>query len=628
MDTEELGRRGRSRRSGASPSCSPSLEHAGHDLAVLAPGGDHEDDPVAVGRGLGHGPAGRRWTRRRGGRGSRRGAMATATRPRAAGDGPRGRRSSLGATAPRLGQHLVGVLAGVGRRAAGCPPAVRLKRGAASGCGMPATSTKVSAGHVVRVRRRLVHATGPGRSTRRCPPSGRTTRHGSSPCMTRVERSLRISGHGAAVHLVGLVGHRPLRREQLGVELRLDRADGHVLAVGALVDVVEVRAACRAGWCPARPSQTPMAMSPWMKVMSTAAPSTMAASTTWPSPERLASTSAADDAEGQQHAAAAEVADQVERRRWGASPARPIGCEGAGEGDVVDVVAGRLGVGAVLAPAGHAAVDERAGCGRGRRRDRSPSRSATPGRKPSISTSAFSTSRSSVSTPVGVLQVDADRAAAPGQDVAWAGRPDRRPSPPPPGRRGSRRRPCRPASSRRTDRGRCRRSRRPSPPRVDPCRASYGRDSALMILHTAGPADLDVPTLYALLKLRTDVFVVEQACPYPELDDRDLEAGTEHRWFADDHGADRVPPPAGRARRRDPSRPGRHPARRPRRRSGPGPRRGRPGRSRRPRPGRRPGPPHRLVRGPRLRGHRPRVPRRRHPPRPHAPPDRRRRSSP
>lgn len=57
-----------------------------------------------------------------------------------------------------------------------------------------------------------------------------------------------------------------------------------------------------------------------------------------------------------------------------------------------------------------------------------------------------------------------------------------------------------------------------------------------MILHTAGPSDLDVPTLYALLKLRTDVFVVEQACPYPELDGRDLEPATEHRWFADDDG--------------------------------------------------------------------------------------------
>jgi len=57
-----------------------------------------------------------------------------------------------------------------------------------------------------------------------------------------------------------------------------------------------------------------------------------------------------------------------------------------------------------------------------------------------------------------------------------------------------------------------------------------------MILHTAGPSDLDVPTLYGLLKLRTDVFVVEQACPYPELDGRDLEPATEHRWFADDDG--------------------------------------------------------------------------------------------
>ncbi len=57
-----------------------------------------------------------------------------------------------------------------------------------------------------------------------------------------------------------------------------------------------------------------------------------------------------------------------------------------------------------------------------------------------------------------------------------------------------------------------------------------------MILHTAGPADLDVPTLYALLRLRTEVFVVEQACPYSELDGRDLDAGTVHRWFEDGEG--------------------------------------------------------------------------------------------
>lgn len=43
--------------------------------------------------------------------------------------------------------------------------------------------------------------------------------------------------------------------------------------------------------------------------------------------------------------------------------------------------------------------------------------------------------------------------------------------------------------------------------------------------------DLDTTTLYALLKLRVDVFVVEQKCPYPELDGRDLEPGTRHLWL-------------------------------------------------------------------------------------------------
>lgn len=43
--------------------------------------------------------------------------------------------------------------------------------------------------------------------------------------------------------------------------------------------------------------------------------------------------------------------------------------------------------------------------------------------------------------------------------------------------------------------------------------------------------ELDVPTLYALLKLRVEVFVVEQNCPYPELDGRDLEPQTRHFWL-------------------------------------------------------------------------------------------------
>src|ERR1700739_3482507 len=43
--------------------------------------------------------------------------------------------------------------------------------------------------------------------------------------------------------------------------------------------------------------------------------------------------------------------------------------------------------------------------------------------------------------------------------------------------------------------------------------------------------DLDAPTLYELLKLRVEVFVVEQAIPYPELDGRDLLAETRHFWL-------------------------------------------------------------------------------------------------
>ncbi len=55
-------------------------------------------------------------------------------------------------------------------------------------------------------------------------------------------------------------------------------------------------------------------------------------------------------------------------------------------------------------------------------------------------------------------------------------------------------------------------------------------------LYDRGFSELDATTLYALLRLRMDVFVVEQECPYPELDGRDTEPGTRHLWLgpADD----------------------------------------------------------------------------------------------
>jgi ElaA protein len=40
--------------------------------------------------------------------------------------------------------------------------------------------------------------------------------------------------------------------------------------------------------------------------------------------------------------------------------------------------------------------------------------------------------------------------------------------------------------------------------------------------------DLDPLTAYDLWRLRQDVFIIEQACPYPDLDGRDLEPGTRH----------------------------------------------------------------------------------------------------
>jgi ElaA protein len=46
--------------------------------------------------------------------------------------------------------------------------------------------------------------------------------------------------------------------------------------------------------------------------------------------------------------------------------------------------------------------------------------------------------------------------------------------------------------------------------------------------------DLTTAQLYALLKLRGEVFVIEQNCLYLDLDDRDLEPTTRHFWLETD----------------------------------------------------------------------------------------------
>ena len=51
--------------------------------------------------------------------------------------------------------------------------------------------------------------------------------------------------------------------------------------------------------------------------------------------------------------------------------------------------------------------------------------------------------------------------------------------------------------------------------------------------HRAGVPAIDPVTLYAILRLRVEVFVVEQSCAYPDLDGRDVELGAELLWAAD-----------------------------------------------------------------------------------------------
>lgn len=54
-------------------------------------------------------------------------------------------------------------------------------------------------------------------------------------------------------------------------------------------------------------------------------------------------------------------------------------------------------------------------------------------------------------------------------------------------------------------------------------------------MHVAGP-DLALEQLHSILDLRVAVFVVEQECPYQEIDGRDLEPETQHVWIEDDRG--------------------------------------------------------------------------------------------
>jgi len=60
------------------------------------------------------------------------------------------------------------------------------------------------------------------------------------------------------------------------------------------------------------------------------------------------------------------------------------------------------------------------------------------------------------------------------------------------------------------------------------------------VIHTAAATELDAATLYRILRLRSEVFVVEQNCAFLDLDGRDLDTTTTHLWIDDDPAAPTV----------------------------------------------------------------------------------------
>ena len=56
-------------------------------------------------------------------------------------------------------------------------------------------------------------------------------------------------------------------------------------------------------------------------------------------------------------------------------------------------------------------------------------------------------------------------------------------------------------------------------------------------VHAARFQELSPTTLYGILRLRSDVFVVEQNCVYADMDGRDLEPTTQHLWIEDGRGS-------------------------------------------------------------------------------------------
>src|SRR4051812_25340859 len=54
-------------------------------------------------------------------------------------------------------------------------------------------------------------------------------------------------------------------------------------------------------------------------------------------------------------------------------------------------------------------------------------------------------------------------------------------------------------------------------------------------MHSRSGPELSAAELYELLRLRAEIFVVEQNCPYQDLDGGDLLAHTVHLWLTEEN---------------------------------------------------------------------------------------------
>ncbi|CAN5857299.1 hypothetical protein BH24ACT6_BH24ACT6_10300 [soil metagenome] len=146
-------------------------------------------------------------------------------------------------------------------------------------------------------------------------------------------------------------------RQQLGVELRLDRPDRHVVAVGAAVHVVEVGAGVEHVLpTPVLVEHPDLAQRPEHRHQQRRAVDHRGVDHL-ALPPLGGIEKAGDDAEREQHASPTEVADHVHRRDGRFAAPAEVG-ERAAERDVVDVVSCGAGVRPDLSPARHPPEDE------------------------------------------------------------------------------------------------------------------------------------------------------------------------------------------------------------------------------------------------------------------------------